>query len=29
MGRTAIEWCGTKLPDGTIHPGFTLNPWLG
>lgn len=29
MGETRIEWCGTPLPDGTVHPGFTLNPWLG
>jgi protein gp37 len=30
MGKnTAIEWTGTVLPDGTIKPGHTWNPWQG
>ena len=26
---TAIEWTATRLPDGTVLPGYTSNPWLG
>ena len=26
---TTIEWTATRLPDGTVLPGFTFNPWTG
>lgn len=26
---TAIEWTATRLPDGTVLPGYTFNPWIG
>lgn len=26
---TTIEWTATRLPDGTILPGYTFNPWRG
>lgn len=29
MGQTTIEWCGTILPDGKLHRGWTFNPWWG
>lgn len=30
MGEnTKIEWTGTSMPDGTIRPGHTWNPWQG
>jgi protein gp37 len=29
MGETTIQWTATRGPDGTMHPGFTLNPWIG
>lgn len=29
MGITTIEWTATIDPDGTVHPGYTFNPWLG
>ncbi len=29
MGKTTIEWTATYLPDGTVLPGFTHNPWIG
>lgn len=29
MGQTRIEWAATVGPDGTRHPGFTFNPWIG
>jgi protein gp37 len=29
MGKTTIEWTATALPDGTIVPGYTFNPWIG
>lgn len=29
MGVTTIEWTSTRLPDGTIIPGYTFNPWRG
>jgi protein gp37 len=29
MGVTSIEWTGTRMPDGTIAPGYTFNPWEG
>jgi protein gp37 len=29
MSETTIQWTGTPLPDGTMAPGFTFNPWLG
>lgn len=27
--ETKIEWTGTLLPDGTMLPGYTFNPWWG
>lgn len=29
MAETTIEWTATRLPDGTLLPGFTMNPWVG
>ena len=29
MGVTKIEWTGSLLPDGSMSPGFTFNPWWG
>lgn len=29
MAETTIEWTATRLPDGTILPGYTFNPWEG
>lgn len=29
MAQTKIEWTATTAPDGTVHPGFTFNPWIG
>lgn len=29
MGKTSIEWTSTILPDGTVRPGYTFNPWVG
>lgn len=29
MAETKIEWTGTKLPTGTILPGYTFNGWIG
>ena len=29
MAQTTIEWTATKLPDGTMAPGYTFNPWWG
>jgi len=29
MAETNIEWTGTPLPDGTVLPGYTFNPWIG
>lgn len=26
---TVIEWTATRLPDGTVLPGYTFNPWTG
>ena len=26
---TKIEWTATHLPDGTVLPGYTFNPWTG
>lgn len=26
---TKIEWTATRLPDGTVLPGYTFNPWIG
>lgn len=26
---TKIEWTATVGPDGTVHPGYTFNPWIG
>lgn len=26
---TKIEWTATIGPDGTVHPGYTFNPWIG
>lgn len=26
---TLIEWTATRLPDGTLLPGYTFNPWTG
>ena len=27
--RTSIEWTSTAMPDGTVIPGSTFNPWRG
>lgn len=29
MGRTKIEWTATLGQDGTVHPGYSFNPWIG
>lgn len=29
MAETKIEWTATRLPDGTLVPGYTFNPWIG
>lgn len=29
MSETKIQWTATPLPDGTMLPGFTMNPWIG
>jgi len=29
MAETTIEWTATPGSDGTMHQGFTLNPWIG
>lgn len=29
MGETKIEWTATRLPDGTVIPGYTFNGWIG
>lgn len=29
MGKTSIEWTSTTLPDGTVVPGYSFNPWWG
>lgn len=29
MAQTSISWTATVLPDGTILPGYTFNPWIG
>ena len=29
MAQTKIEWTATVLPDGTVLPGYTFNPWIG
>ena len=29
MAETTIESTATPLPDGTLSPGFTFNPWIG
>lgn len=29
MGQTAISWTATVLPDGTVLPGYSFNPWIG
>src|SRR5689334_13078142 len=29
VGETSIEWTTSYAPDGTKHPGFTFNPWVG
>ena len=29
MGMTNIEWTVKRLPDGTLVPGYTFNPWAG
>ena len=29
MAETTIEWTATHLPDGTVLPGYTFNPWIG
>ena len=29
MENTKIEWTATRLPDGTVKPGHTFNPWEG
>lgn len=29
MSTTKIEWTATRLPDGTVLPGYTFNPWIG
>lgn len=27
--NTAIGWCATRQPDGTLKPGHSWNPWMG
>lgn len=29
MAQTTIEWTATRLPDGTVLPGYSFNPWWG
>lgn len=29
MAETKIEWTAQYLPDGTVIPGYTFNPWIG
>jgi protein gp37 len=29
MAETTIEWTATRGPDGTLQPGYTMNPWTG
>lgn len=29
MAETTIEWTATRLPDGTVLPGYTFNSWWG
>lgn len=29
MAETTIEWTATRLPDGTVLPGYSFNPWTG
>lgn len=29
MGKTKISWTATVLPDGTVLPGYSFNPWIG
>jgi protein gp37 len=29
MAESSIEWTASVGPDGTIHPGYTFNPWIG
>lgn len=29
MAETKIEWTATRLPDGSLLPGFSFNPWVG
>lgn len=29
MAETTIEWTATRLPDGTVLPGYSFNPWVG
>lgn len=29
MAQTTIEWTATRLPGGTVLPGYTFNPWWG
>lgn len=29
MAETTIEWTATPGPDGTLHAGFTFNPFVG
>lgn len=29
MAQTTIGWTATPGPDGTLHPGFTFNGWIG
>lgn len=29
MAETTIEWTATRLPDGSVLPGYTFNPWQG
>src|SRR5213082_1090648 len=29
MATTTIEWTWRRLPDGTLLPGYTFNPWWG
>lgn len=29
MAQTTIAWTWRQLPDGTLLPGYTFNPWIG
>jgi protein gp37 len=29
VGETAIQWTARRGPDGTLHKGYTWNPWSG